>query len=838
VTRVTGPLESRIGIDLGTTHTVAALAGADGRSQPLLFDASFLLPSAVYAETDGRLLVGRDAERSAKLDPTRFEPNPKRRIDDGTVLLGSREYPVADLLSAVLRRAGDEASRVAGAMPARTVLTYPAHWAARRKSVLADAAARAGLPAVTLVPEPIAAAMYFTTILGRTVPPGAALVVYDFGGGTFDTTVLRRRPDAGWDVLISDGLNDVGGVDLDAAVIEHMEHTLGAQNPDQWRRLTAPADDNDRRRHRMLWEEVRAAKEQLSRSSSAAIHVPLFDTDFYLTREEFERVARPYIERTVDLTVTALQRAGVRHDQIAGLFPVGGSSRIPLANTMLHHRVGVASTLIEQPELVVALGSVLALGGPMPPMAPPRPMSSPLTPPNAMPPAPMPAPMPAVPVTPMPPIPVSPMGAPAGPVSAPPVSGGPVSGMPVSPSPVSSPVSSAPMSAPPVSGPPTGDPDQTVALGAAAPPLGPKPPTMSPNRNATTAFGAPPPMPGPSAAPAPVVVEQRRGRRTGLLVGLVVLALLVLGGGTALAWTAVSSRGGDKTRNAADTSGAGSGSTQNTKNSGGTTGAGNAKAGAQKQTVTVNKTVWYAGLKLTFGQLEFDRSKTSQPLVAHVLMENLGPKDVDPDLDILFNVDNQHYDGYVQNRTQVASGQKSNINFGFDTADFAGSIAGGSFTIGKGDVAQAVVPVTGGTLVAYEPKNLLGPTDVKFRDLHLAIKTCDLRGGFTDFHGQAAKGHLAITCTFDAQYTGDSAAGHYFGEENMKLALPDGTEIGTTVSANEALYGAAVHPDVYIGFEVPAPVTGKYILRLVDVHGGETRSATSVYEIPLNPPTP
>jgi len=514
VSAVTAPFESRLGIDLGTTHTVASLSGADGRSQPLLFDASFLLPSCVYAETDGRLLVGRDAERSAKLDPTRFEPNPKRRIDDGTVLLGSREYPVADLLAAVLRRAGDEAARVAGQMPARTVLTYPAHWANSRKGVLADAAGRAGLPAVTLIPEPIAAAMYFTTILGRHVAPGMALVVYDFGGGTFDTSVLRRRPDYGWEVLVSDGLNDVGGVDLDAAIIAHLERNLGAHDPEMWHRLTEPTDDNARRRHRMLWEEVRSAKEQLSRSSSAGVHVPLFDTDVYLTREEFERVARPYLERTVDLAANSLQRAGVRHDQVAGLFPVGGSSRIPLVNTLLHHRLGVAPTLIEQPELVVALGSVLALGptpntgfpagavrqpmaaGPVPPPGPPQAWGPPGSPAG-------PRVNPGVGVAAAglgaAAASVSPAAGPITPVSSP--ISGPVSGPgagPVSVPPTSSSVSPPFGATGPVSAPPGTSSDSTAAfatesssgpvtaqMGAEAPPSGlyPPPPTVGPGRS-------------------------------------------------------------------------------------------------------------------------------------------------------------------------------------------------------------------------------------------------------------------------------------------------------------------------------------------------------------------
>jgi hypothetical protein len=78
---------SRLGIDFGNTHTVAVLGDANGRTEPLMFDASFLLPSDVFAGTDGELLTGRDAQRHGKADPARLEPNPKRRIDDGAVLL-------------------------------------------------------------------------------------------------------------------------------------------------------------------------------------------------------------------------------------------------------------------------------------------------------------------------------------------------------------------------------------------------------------------------------------------------------------------------------------------------------------------------------------------------------------------------------------------------------------------------------------------------------------------------------------------------------------------------------------------------------------------------------
>ena len=262
VSAVIGGRQAAVGIDFGTTHTVAAVATADGRVQPLLFDSSPLLSSAVYA-ADDRLLVGRDAERSARLEPSRYEPNPKRRIDEGLILLGDREYPVPDVFAAVLRRAFDEATRVAGGPTAHTMLTYPANWGAQRRKILVDSAARAGLGHVVLVPEPVAAAVYFTTVLGREVRIGSGIVVYDFGGGTFDTSVVRRRPDGGWEVAASEGLDNVGGLDLDAAIIERIGTRLAATDPARWQRLVHPGDPADRRQQQALWEDVRAAKRAL-----------------------------------------------------------------------------------------------------------------------------------------------------------------------------------------------------------------------------------------------------------------------------------------------------------------------------------------------------------------------------------------------------------------------------------------------------------------------------------------------------------------------------------------------------------------------------------------------
>src|SRR6266550_843515 len=253
----------RLGIDFGTSSTVAVLTGPHGRVRSLLFDASPILASAVFSKPGGDLLTGGDAERAAGTYPAGYEASPKRCIDDATVWLGEREYPVVELITAVLGRVAAEARRVAGGPPASVVLTHPAGWGRPRLAVLADAAARAGLGRVGFVAEPVAAAAYFVTVLGRDLPPGRCLVVYDLGAGTCDVAVIRRTS-TGYDVVTAAGLDDVGGLDLDAAVVGHARTlTSGAAGAaEAWGCLDWPQTVPDQQARHALWRTARAAKEQ------------------------------------------------------------------------------------------------------------------------------------------------------------------------------------------------------------------------------------------------------------------------------------------------------------------------------------------------------------------------------------------------------------------------------------------------------------------------------------------------------------------------------------------------------------------------------------------------
>ncbi|WP_203929398.1 ABC transporter substrate-binding protein [Virgisporangium ochraceum] len=511
----------------------------DGRSKALLFDGAPIMPSAVYAAEDGSILAGRDAVHSARLHPHRFEPYPKRRIDEETVYLGDREIRSTELIATVLRRVALEAHRVANATPSHVTLTHPAAWGAQRRDALGRAAAAAGLPQPLLVAEPVAAASYFVGTIGAHLPIGGCAVVYDFGAGTFDATVVRRTAAGGFDVLATEGLTDAGGLDVDAAIVTYLGRQLADRAADEWRRLSHPADDTDRRAAWQLWEDARQAKETLSRAATTYVHVPLVDDSVPLGREQLEQLARPILDRTVTATLLSVAAAGLTPAQLSAVFLVGGSSRIPLAATLLHRGFGTAPMAIEQPELVVAEGALqlaprsgravvgpppsgpgaagpLVAGpgaaasgtgpgtagpGPVSPgMAGPRPAS-----PGVGGPAPQ-SPHGSVPQPPYGPGVAAPgMGRPNDrPVSAAPMSGPPVSGPPT---PVSgTPASGTPMSGVPVSGsggtPVSGPP----VFGGPPQPTGPFPPQSSAPPAATQP--AEPqtftmPSAGPAGPPAP-----------------------------------------------------------------------------------------------------------------------------------------------------------------------------------------------------------------------------------------------------------------------------------------------------------------------------------------------
>lgn len=355
----------RVAVDFGTSTTCVAVSVAGGEPRVLVIDGHPFLPSAVYAGADGRLFVGQEADRQAAIDPARYEPTPKRRVDDGELLLGTTVLPVRDAVRAVFSRACAEARRFAGgAAIDQLVVTHPADWGVVRARTLRQAAA--GLGRVTgLVSEPVAAAVFYAAGSSST---GEALAVLDLGGGTVDVSVVRAEPGSpsGFAVLASKGDPAFGGVDIDQALLGYVADAVARTDADRhaWRALLDGADLEGRRRRRMVLGDVRGAKETLSRHPYADVPLPSPFADAHVTRPDLERLLREPLGGVMALTAATIAEAGIAPGDLGGFYLAGGSSRIPMVSRLVRERFGLVPICLDQPETVVARGALLAASAP------------------------------------------------------------------------------------------------------------------------------------------------------------------------------------------------------------------------------------------------------------------------------------------------------------------------------------------------------------------------------------------------------------------------------------------------------------------------------------------
>jgi actin-like ATPase involved in cell morphogenesis len=344
-----------LGVDLGTSFTGAAVSHAGQTRMVTLGDQTVLMPSVVRVQPDGTLLTGDSGSRSTTgEDPGRTGRNFKRRLGDPTPLvLGGQPHSAVSLLAATLDSVMQAATKLEGTpLPDRIVLTYPAVWGPYRREQFDEVPRRAGLNEVALVSEPEAAATHYAA--RRQLGEGDLVAVYDLGGGTFDTTVTRVTA-GGVEILgVPEGVEWIGGVDFDEAVLAHVDRSLGGA-------LSAldPRDPASALILQRVRQACVQAKEALSRdtSTSMVLSLPGQDAEVRLTRDEFESMIRTPLESTLEALHRTLNSAGVRPGQLAGVLLVGGSSRIPLVSQMLSADLGRPVLVDPQPQHCVALGA-------------------------------------------------------------------------------------------------------------------------------------------------------------------------------------------------------------------------------------------------------------------------------------------------------------------------------------------------------------------------------------------------------------------------------------------------------------------------------------------------
>jgi hypothetical protein len=328
-----------LSVDLGTANTVAVLSDHG----VVDLDGGPTMPSSVYLDEDGTLHVGREAERRSRQDPSRYEPNPKRHIDEVTIKLGETTLPVNDALAAIYARVMEAVTPLLdGAQLDEIRLTHPAEWGPTRRNKLLSSARLAGMTG-ELVPVPEAIAV-------ASLGGGRPLAVYDFGADTFDVSVL----DAQHRILADGSLSDVGGLDVDQALLEHIGRTVSHKDPAGWQRLLRPVTVDDHRARLGLREELRLAKEDLSELPQVEVLMPEPFEKVVVTRAELEALVRPSLIRSAELLVSTVHRAGVTPEHV---YLVGGSCRMPLVAQVIAEKVGIVPTNPDHPETIVASGA-------------------------------------------------------------------------------------------------------------------------------------------------------------------------------------------------------------------------------------------------------------------------------------------------------------------------------------------------------------------------------------------------------------------------------------------------------------------------------------------------
>ena len=344
-----------LGVDLGTTFVAAALAVSSSRVEMFtLGDRSEVTPAVVYLEHDGTLLTGEAVSGlRAVSHPDRVSRVFKRRLGDPTpVILGGQAYSVTTLLGTLLRDVLVRVTENEGGPPERVVLTHPANWGPFRRALFEEVASFAGVVHPVMVTEPEAAAARYAA--SRQLTDGQTVAVYDLGGGTFDATVLRAMP-GGVEILgVPEGVERLGGVDFDEAVLSYVNFSANGELTEL--DLRDPQISSAMAR---LRQDCVLAKETLSVDTETTIPVFLPGRHFEvkLTRADFENLIRAQVDSTIGALSRTLRSARVEPSELGAVLLVGGSSRIPLVATMVSAELGRPIVVDTHPKYAIALGA-------------------------------------------------------------------------------------------------------------------------------------------------------------------------------------------------------------------------------------------------------------------------------------------------------------------------------------------------------------------------------------------------------------------------------------------------------------------------------------------------
>jgi molecular chaperone DnaK len=371
-----------LGIDLGTTNSAMAIIEA---GEPTIIennDGNRTTPSIVAISKTNERLVGQIAKRQAVTNPTNtiygikrfmghtFEEEAvqkdkaivpyevKRGADGGAVVtMGGKDYRPEEVSAMILTKLKADAEAKLGEKITEAVITVPAYFNDTQRKATQDAGKIAGLEVRRIINEPTAAALAY----GFNKKKDEKIVVYDFGGGTFDVTVLEVGDDV-VEVQSTDGDAHMGGRDIDQEIVRYFI--------DEFKKSNSVDLSKDKLALQRLDETAEKAKHDLSSTAEAHINIPFISQgsdgplhmELTLTRAKLEELAHEYIDRSIEITKRALEASGLKKEDIDEIILVGGQTRMPAIQKAVRDLFGKEPNKSVNPDEVVALGAAIQAG--------------------------------------------------------------------------------------------------------------------------------------------------------------------------------------------------------------------------------------------------------------------------------------------------------------------------------------------------------------------------------------------------------------------------------------------------------------------------------------------
>jgi len=346
-----------IGIDLGTTFS--AVAVMEGGKPTIIpnSEGERTTPSVVLMK-NGEVVVGTHARRQAILDPAHVVRSIKRHMgSDYKVEIDGRQYSPQEISAFILRKLKKDAEDYLGTKITRAVITVPAYFTDEQRQATKDAGEIAGLKVERIINEPTAAALAY----GLDKTNDHTILVFDFGGGTFDVSILEVG-DGVFEVKATNGNNHLGGDDIDEIINDWLVEEFEKKNG-----INLREDKNALQR---LKEAAENAKKELSVKMETEINLPFIATkdgsplhlNVSLTRAKFESMISQILEKLKEPTIKAIEDAKMKPSDIAKVILVGGSTRIPAVQQLVEKIIGKPPEKNVNPDEAVALGAAIQAG--------------------------------------------------------------------------------------------------------------------------------------------------------------------------------------------------------------------------------------------------------------------------------------------------------------------------------------------------------------------------------------------------------------------------------------------------------------------------------------------